>query len=422
MTVRAGYATQTYLCDGSTTEFPVPFKFYDDEVRVYKNKTKYEYQKGVDYTITGSGEPDGGMVVFKTPPRATEYITIARDVILQQLVTFLEGEAFPASDYEYSLDRIIMALQALSEEFAQVVSLPMGMTYKEWFGALIKWADDSYDLTYNQEKTYQKGELAASPLGLYICRKDEVKGEDFSHTDTWLFVASRRKTGVWGKQAQETGELTFYPLKQDETPYVIEGENFVGYEVANVATDKLPTLNTETGAMTVPGGVAGYYKKSEIDSNFYTKTAIDSNFYTQAEINNNFYTKTAANSVFYSKSNWWTSVKKKCDWAYGHYPLQGGMLRENYTGPYKYKILGQSGENVIPDVIGEAEISAVVSFEDDAVTESGIFAPYCDVVSTVNTSESGTRSVAFQVYLYCKEILEEPVYCDFQYHLYARRQ
>lgn len=422
MTVRAGYATQTYLCDGTTTEFPVPFKFYDDEVRVYKNKTKYVYQKGVDYTITGSGEPNGGMVVFNTPPRATEYITIARDVILQQLVTFIEGEAFPANDYEYSLDRIVMALQALSEEFAQVVSLPMGMTYQEWFGALIKWADDTYDLTYEQNKTYQKGELAASSLGLYICRKDDVKGVDFSHADTWLFVAPRRKTGVWGKDEQEKGELTFFPLKQENTVYMLEGGDYRHYEVANVATVKLPTLNAETGVMTVPGGVDGYYNKSEIDSNFYTKSAIDANFCTETAINNNFYAKTEADDLFYSKSNWWESVKKKCDWAYGHYPLEGGELRENYSGPYKYKIQGQSGENLIPDVIDEAEISAVVSFEDDAVTESGIFAPYCDVMSTVNTSEDGTRSVSFQVYLYCKEILEEPVYCDFQYHLYARRQ
>lgn len=63
------------------------------------------YEKGVDYTIEGAGNPQGGEIVFKAAPPAGEYITITRDVVLNQMVKFIEGENFPASDYEYSLDR-----------------------------------------------------------------------------------------------------------------------------------------------------------------------------------------------------------------------------------------------------------------------------------------------------------------------------
>ena len=41
---------------------------------------------------------------------------------------FIEGEKFPAKDFEYSLDKMIMALQQLKEEVSRAISIPQTST------------------------------------------------------------------------------------------------------------------------------------------------------------------------------------------------------------------------------------------------------------------------------------------------------
>ena len=74
--------------------------------------------EGTDYTLEGSGNPNGGAVVFAVAPEEGKVITIMRQVDLTQLITFMEGEKFPASDYEHGLDKITMALQQLKAYLA----------------------------------------------------------------------------------------------------------------------------------------------------------------------------------------------------------------------------------------------------------------------------------------------------------------
>ena len=113
MTVSSGLGIMSYIGNGATKNFAVPYKFFDEELDVYKNKTFEKFLKNVDYVIMGSGEDDGGSIEFAAAPAEGMIITIVRSVVLNQLVRFIEGENFPAADYEYSLDHIVMALQEL---------------------------------------------------------------------------------------------------------------------------------------------------------------------------------------------------------------------------------------------------------------------------------------------------------------------
>ena len=124
MTVNADYVEKTYLCNGTTTTFSIPWKFFEDEIAVFKDKT-FEIYPNTDYKIINNND-EGGEIIFNEAPGAGRYITIVRSIALYQYIKFLEGEDFPAHDYEYSLDRVYMALQMLKANVARCLQAPAG--------------------------------------------------------------------------------------------------------------------------------------------------------------------------------------------------------------------------------------------------------------------------------------------------------
>lgn len=124
MTVQTETGKAVYIGDGKTTTFPVPFYFFGNQISVYYNQSTDPMQEGLDYTIHGSGQINGGEIILNRALEFGETITITRNVELTQLITFLEGEKFPAADFEYSLDKIVMSLQQLKELLDSCVSLP----------------------------------------------------------------------------------------------------------------------------------------------------------------------------------------------------------------------------------------------------------------------------------------------------------
>lgn len=161
MTVSAGAGVVSYIGNGTTKSFAVPYKFFDEELEVYKNKTFETFVKNVDYTISGSGEDDGGSIEFSAAPAAGTVITIVRSVVLNQLVRFIEGENFPAADYEYSLDHIVMALQELSQKYARCLQMPPGEDdFEQFIKKFVKLDYSGRGTSYWQEEnSYDAGEL-----------------------------------------------------------------------------------------------------------------------------------------------------------------------------------------------------------------------------------------------------------------------
>ncbi len=138
MTIQNELSKVVYIADGNNTTFEIPFYFFDKDIAVYCNDDTTAVQE-TDYTITNYENNNGGEVVFKTAPQLGTKITILRDVPLTQLIKFLEGEDFPAEDYENSLDKMIMALQQIKETTKRMLTLSPGAAIsQEEFYAIIK--------------------------------------------------------------------------------------------------------------------------------------------------------------------------------------------------------------------------------------------------------------------------------------------
>ena len=128
MTIQTQTGKAVYIADGLTVSFTIPFYFFDKQIAVYCGTNPIPLIEGADYTLNGANEPTGGEVVFTTAPQSGSVITIVRQVELTQLIQFIEGEKFPARDYEYSLDKIIMALQQIHEKLEDCLKIPYGLS------------------------------------------------------------------------------------------------------------------------------------------------------------------------------------------------------------------------------------------------------------------------------------------------------
>lgn len=131
MTIQSETSKTVYIGDGETLKFPVPFRFFDNEIAVYLGKDETPLIEGEDYTIDKISRLETGNVIFTTPPAMDEKITIIRNVSFKQLTTFLEGEDFPAVDFENALDKITMALQQMREKLSRVINVPVTEEYTD---------------------------------------------------------------------------------------------------------------------------------------------------------------------------------------------------------------------------------------------------------------------------------------------------
>ena len=132
MTVISEVCKVTYIGNGTTKEFSIPFVFFNDEISVLVNG-----EKAQGYSIVQNSLYTG-YVSFEESPADGDKISISRDVPLTQNTRFIEGEDFPAEDYENSLDRIYMALQELGNLIQEKLD---GYTKEEVDGLLDKKAD-----------------------------------------------------------------------------------------------------------------------------------------------------------------------------------------------------------------------------------------------------------------------------------------
>ena len=141
MTVTSEECKVTYIGNGTTKQFSIPFVFFNDEISVLVNGVIPQGYSIVQNSLYM------GYVSFTEAPADGDKISISRDVPLTQNTRFIEGENFPAEDYENSLDRIYMALQEnknLTEEKLN------GYTKEEVDGLLENKADSSDVYTKNE--------------------------------------------------------------------------------------------------------------------------------------------------------------------------------------------------------------------------------------------------------------------------------
>ena len=103
MTIENQQRRIVYDADGVSLNYPVPFPFLEPEWltvsvgtgEIGTKDTTLVY--GIDYEVTGAGDPMGGTVILTDPQAVGVKIAISRWVPLTQQEVYPEGGKFPAA-------------------------------------------------------------------------------------------------------------------------------------------------------------------------------------------------------------------------------------------------------------------------------------------------------------------------------------
>lgn len=128
MTISTETSKVQYLGDAVTTDFAVPFYFFDDShlsVTTFLGTTVTTLVNGVDYIVTGAGNPAGGEVSTTFAVASGATITIVRDVPVTQETDYIPNDPFPADSHEDALDKLTMICQQLTELMDRAIVLPV---------------------------------------------------------------------------------------------------------------------------------------------------------------------------------------------------------------------------------------------------------------------------------------------------------
>ena len=117
-----------YACNGTTTRFPYAFKIYDAaHIRVIltaPDGSERLLALGTDYTVSGTGEEDGGAVETLAAPAVGYQVTLILNVPFTQEIDLENQGAYFAETIERAIDlQTQMSLQ-LKEQVARAVVLP----------------------------------------------------------------------------------------------------------------------------------------------------------------------------------------------------------------------------------------------------------------------------------------------------------
>lgn len=113
MTVAAKPATISYIEDGISVAFAVPFRFKaasDLVVERLSDGVVATLQLGTDYSVTG-GMTDAGGTLTRTVATNGAILWITRDTARAQPMTYATGDRFPAASHEEALDRQMLIAQ-----------------------------------------------------------------------------------------------------------------------------------------------------------------------------------------------------------------------------------------------------------------------------------------------------------------------
>lgn len=127
MTVSNQQVRVSYLGDGTSKTFPVPFPFYlDTDITVLLGNLL----QSSGYSITGgedaNGNPQTGNVIFAAAPATGVAVQFILDVPLTQLVQLVDGTGFPSSTLNQVNDRAVQALLRLADKMGRSIVAPDG--------------------------------------------------------------------------------------------------------------------------------------------------------------------------------------------------------------------------------------------------------------------------------------------------------
>lgn len=121
MTVSNSSRRHAYTGNGATTNFTVPFQFF--EIGVYTNGVLAA--EGSDYTITQSFPGNTGSITFAVAPAAGVSVVIIGATSRSQGVDYPTNGQFPAESTENALDRLTMIAQELERLIGTTIRQPV---------------------------------------------------------------------------------------------------------------------------------------------------------------------------------------------------------------------------------------------------------------------------------------------------------
>ena len=128
MTLSTQTSKTSYIGNGATTVFPVPFPFMrGDDIKVLLRQDGAETPllPGTHYSLAGEGSPSGGSLTLAEPPATGATLVLYRAPAIVQEVDYVENAAFPAETHEAALDLLTMICQALDEKLGRAVLYPV---------------------------------------------------------------------------------------------------------------------------------------------------------------------------------------------------------------------------------------------------------------------------------------------------------
>lgn len=120
-----------YVWDGSQTNFPISFPFLDNNhIQVWYAEPGQPDTDAVilgkeHYTITGAGNPAGGVLTRTTGWAVGATIAIVRNVPITQLHQYTQYDNFPAESHEDALAKLTMICQQLDEICSRAMTVPV---------------------------------------------------------------------------------------------------------------------------------------------------------------------------------------------------------------------------------------------------------------------------------------------------------
>jgi hypothetical protein len=129
MTVSSEQSSVTYVGNGVTTLFAIPYYFLEKtHITVsLTTSTGVVIPKvlDVDYTVSGAGNQAGGSLTFVVAPPNLSSLMILREVPVTQLTDYQPNDDFPAESHERALDKLTMIAQQLVEDNDRALKHPV---------------------------------------------------------------------------------------------------------------------------------------------------------------------------------------------------------------------------------------------------------------------------------------------------------
>ena len=247
MTLDSTTSKVQYTQSGTTTAWPVPYKFLDNEdliVITTVDDVDTTLVLDTDYTVAGAGDDDGGTVTISPAVATGTRVTIYREIDLDQPTELTTAGGWFPKVHEAVFDRLTMIDQQLKEELSRAVKVDVSGTQtaeelkEDIFAArdvAAASAGASASFAAAAATSADQAEAAAGLVGVLTASGTLPAGDD-TITTPWAYNFEEGALSVYlGGVRQVKTSLTFI-----DAHTVQVGSTFledITYEATTVALD-----------------------------------------------------------------------------------------------------------------------------------------------------------------------------------------